>query len=101
MFPTLIMMIGGGSMFFESIYVKIGGGFVLLAGLLTSFAKTGYEVDVTNKRYRDFTRFGTLRLGGWRLLPDVEYIAIIRVKISQLSFRPSEVVFKQNLVGAL
>jgi len=96
MFPPLILLIGGGLMFFESMPVKISGVLVLLAGFFTAFAKTGYEVDAANKRYRDFTRVGALRFGGWRLLPDVEYIAIVRVKMSQLSFRASEVTFKQN-----
>ena len=83
-------------MFFESVYIRAAGIVVLLAGVFALFSKTGYEVDVPNHRYRDYTRLGFFRFGGWRPLPEVDYIAIVRVKLSQLAFGPSELTFRQD-----
>lgn len=96
MFPHLLVLIGGLLLFFDYYITKAGGTVAILAGLLAMFLRSGIELDVANKRWRDYMKLSKLRWGGWKPLGEINYVAIVRVRLSQLAFRPSEVTFRQS-----
>jgi hypothetical protein len=95
-FPHILVLAGGALLFFDSPITKIGGIIALLAGVFAMFARTGLEIDIEKNLYRGFIRLGHFKWGKWKLLPEINYLAIVRVKLSQLTFRPSEATFRQT-----
>lgn len=95
-FPHLLVLIGGLLLFIDHWATKAGGIASLLGGLFALFVRTGIELDPANSRYRDFMRIGTVRWGSWKTMAEINYVAIVRVRMSQLAFRPSEASFRQS-----
>ncbi|MFT3740233.1 MAG: hypothetical protein QM786_15920 [Breznakibacter sp.] len=95
-FPHLLVLIGGLLLFFDLWMTKIGGVVSILAGLFSMFARTGIELDAPKNWYRNYMALGNLRWGKWKPLSPINYVAIVRVRLTQLAFRPSEVTFRQS-----
>nr|WP_321451826.1 hypothetical protein [uncultured Carboxylicivirga sp.] len=38
----------------------------------------GIEIDTTNKRYRNYSKILGYTLGGWRHLPEIKYVSVVR-----------------------
>lgn len=95
-FPHILILGGGSMLFIESSAFRILGFIVLLLGVFALYARTGFIIDFDQKRYRRYIRFFFLQFGSWEFLPEINYIAIVRVRMSTLKFRPSEVSFRQT-----
>lgn len=94
--PHILILGGGVLLFLDSIWLKGAGLAVVFLGAVAIFAKTGIDIDPDSSRYRDYFKIVFFKLGKWKPLPAVTYIALVRVRLSQLKFRPSEATFKQS-----
>ena len=94
-FSQILILAGGLLLFIESTAFRITGSIVLLFGVFAILSKTGIFLDFEQHRYRQYIRFLNLDMGKWESLPEINYIAIVRVRMSRLKFRPSEVSFRQ------
>ncbi|MBN2164715.1 MAG: hypothetical protein JW717_00395 [Marinilabiliaceae bacterium] len=92
-----ILIVGGGLLIFiESIAFRITGVIILLLGAIALFSQSGCILDLENKKFRYYIKTFGMYFGKWEFLPDISYIAIVRVRMSRIKFRPSEVSFRQS-----
>ncbi len=94
-FSHLVILIGGAILFIDLIVAKIIGALIIALGVFILYAKTGIAIDKSARKYREFISIASLVFGKWVQLPEVDYVAVVRVRLSQLKFRPSEITFKQ------
>lgn len=95
-FPHLLVLIGGLLLFIDMWITKVGGTVSILGGLFSMFVRAGIELDADQGLHRRFMRLGTIRWGKWKPLSPINYVAIVRVRLTQLAFRPSEATFRQS-----
>ena len=98
-FSLFILLIGGGVMFIDSVLARIGGLVVILLGLITIYAKNGMMLDFEKKQYRKYMRLAWIYMGNWMALPEIKYVAIIRMRVSELKFSASTAGFSQDESG--
>jgi hypothetical protein len=80
-FPIPVLIIGViltlGSLLVVAESSLVAVGFVLV-GLLIWTSSYGTEIDITNRRYREYTSFFGLKRGQWFGLEDMPYLAILK-----------------------
>ena len=100
-FPLLILLIGGAIMFVDATLARIGGLIVILLGMVSMYLRSGVQLDLTIHQYRKYMKLGWMYFGKWQPLPETEYVAIVRMRLSQIKFTPSQASFTQDDSGFL
>lgn len=95
-FSLFLLLIGGAIMFVDNIFARIAGVSVILLAMVTVYARSGTQLNLEAKLFRKYVRLAWIYFGKWERLPDIEYVAIIRMRLSQLKFTPSQAGFTQN-----
>lgn len=91
----ILLVAGGLIMLMNITLLLIIGALLILIGALVYFFKSGILIDLQNKKYKPYIVLLGFVTGKWEVLPEINYVAIVRVRLSQLKFRPSEIAFRQ------
>jgi len=54
------------------------GVVLLITGVLFGFTRTGIEIDISNKKHRDYTSFIGYKTGKWKSIKNYPHLAILR-----------------------
>ncbi len=100
-FPLLILLIGGAIMFVDATLARIGGLIVILLGMVSMYLRSGVQLDLAIHQYRKYMKLGWMYFGKWQPLPEIDYVAIVRMRMSQIKFTPSQASFSQDESGYL
>ncbi|PZX12402.1 hypothetical protein LX69_02871 [Breznakibacter xylanolyticus] len=95
-FSMFLLLIGGAVMFVENLYARLGGLLVIVLGLISIYARSGTQIDMDKRLWRKYVKLAWFYFGTWTPLPQVDYVAIIRMRLSQLKFKPSQAGFTQE-----
>ncbi len=71
---------------------------ILTVGLL--FLTSGFIIDKKNKRIKIFTYFFGVRFGKWRVLPELKYVSVLRVRLKKKTYSASSRQFEQITSGS-
>lgn len=73
----------------------IGVGVMVLAGVI-ALTSTGKEIDPLTNRMRDFISIDKWSIGKWDALPEIKYIAVVRMVKAKKKFHVSSVSIVQE-----
>lgn len=77
-------------------------GILFLISGLSLLIKTGVEIDIDNKKYRDIYSFFGLKLGKWKPLPKFDYISVFNAKLKyKTGITAVEHEFKESIYRLL
>jgi hypothetical protein len=91
----ILLAAGGLIMLLNITLLLIIGAILILIGALVYFFRSGILIDLNNQKYRHYIVLLGFVTGKWEVLPVINYVAIVRVRLSKLKFRPSEISFRQ------
>jgi len=78
----------------------IGGSICFVVGILLAFSYQGVIIDMAGKRYMKYDRFLNFKIGGWKALPSISYVTVVRINLSSRRIGPTPIVVPQDKKGA-
>lgn len=72
------------------------GLLIMLISAIYSLTSTGKEIDTNNKCFRDYRKLGSFTYGKWENLPQIQYIAVVRMLQGKKTFHASSVSIVQT-----
>ena len=74
------------------------------AGIIIAFLKINQDLDIENRKYREYFEFWGVKFGKWKDLPKIDYVSVFREKVVQgknvlsISSYHSEESYKVDLI---
>ncbi len=75
-----LLIIVGGILIFQTQYIGI---LLVVLGLLIVTSKKGLKIDTKNKKIKYYKKFAFKEFGKWTEIKDIQYIALMRVNVTQ------------------